>query len=72
MENIMGNDHSLTKGISGLTGVMMNAMVLIAPGAFLWMTFKIQLLYDVSISGLGMLFGILYALLLCFATTNFY
>ena len=26
----------------GLTGVTVNAMALIAPGAFLWMTFQLQ------------------------------
>jgi len=30
------------KGTLGLTGLTMNAMALIAPGAFLWLTFYIQ------------------------------
>jgi hypothetical protein len=45
----------------------MNAMVLIAPGAFLWATIKMQSLYGVSMAGSGMLFGILYAIFICIA-----
>ncbi len=30
------------KKTRGLTGVTVNAMALIAPGAFLWMTFQLQ------------------------------
>ena len=29
-----------TKGTLGLTGLTKNAMALIAPGAFLWLTFQ--------------------------------
>src|SRR5258708_32885856 len=38
-------DQSTTTGMKktlGLTGVTVNAMALIAPGAFLWMTYQIQ------------------------------
>ena len=31
------------KATLGLTGLTMNAMALIAPGAFLWLTFAIQI-----------------------------
>ena len=31
-----------TKPTLGLTGLTINAMALIAPGAFLWLTFQIQ------------------------------
>src|ERR1700686_4232335 len=54
----------------GLTGLTMNAMALIAPGAFLWLTFFSQ-------SGEGatapsMWIGIVLALLLCLATAVCY
>src|SRR5579864_5819262 len=54
----------------GLTGLTMNAMALIAPGAFLWLTFFSQ-------SGMGstapsMWIGILFATLLCLATAVCY
>jgi hypothetical protein len=63
----MGNEHRFTRGTSALTGLAMNATVLIAPGAFLWVTIKMQSLYGVSMAGSGMLFGILYAIFLCIA-----
>jgi amino acid transporter len=47
-------------------------MALIAPGAFLWLTFQIQSLYGAPIAGCAMWFGILGALLLCFATAISY
>ncbi len=50
----------------------MNAMALIAPGAFLWLTFQIQSLYGAPMAGQAMWFGILGALLLCFATAYSY
>ena len=37
----------------GLTGVTVNAMALIAPGAFLWITFVVQAGYAYP-SGMGM------------------
>ncbi len=55
----------------GLTGVTVNAMALIAPGAFLWITFVIQAGY-VYPSGLSMWFGILVALSLAYATALSY
>jgi len=56
----------------GLTGLTINAMALIAPGAFLWLTFQIQSLYGAPMSGAAMWFGIVAALLLCFATAVSY
>jgi basic amino acid/polyamine antiporter, APA family len=56
----------------GLTGLTINAMALIAPGAFLWLTFQIQALYGAPSAGSAMWFGILAALLLCFATAISY
>jgi amino acid transporter len=56
----------------GLTGLTINAMALIAPGAFLWLTFQIQALYGAPMAGSAMWFGILAALLLCFATAISY
>src|ERR1700691_1803249 len=55
----------------GLTGVTVNAMALIAPGAFLWITFVVQAGY-VMPSGLAMWFGILVALALAYATAISY
>jgi hypothetical protein len=56
----------------GLTGLTINAMALIAPGAFLWLTFQIQALYGAPMAGGTMWFGIVAALLLCFATAISY
>jgi len=61
-----------TKATLGLTGLTSNAMALIAPGAFLWLTFQIQALYGAPMAGCAMWFGILAALLLCFATAISY
>ncbi len=54
----------------GLTGLTMNAMALIAPGAFLWLTFGIQA--NTGATGSAMWAGILLALLLCLATAVCY
>ncbi len=56
----------------GLTGLTINAMALIAPGAFLWLTYQIQSLYGAPMAGAGMWFGIVAALALCFATAVSY
>jgi amino acid transporter len=59
----------------GLTGAAMNAMALIAPGAFLWLTFQIQAAATVP-SGAScandMWFGIIVALTLAFLTAYSY
>src|SRR5262245_2156155 len=56
----------------GLTGLTSNAMALIAPGAFLWLTFFIQSAYGAPLAAQGMWFGILAAVLLCLATAVAY
>ena len=56
----------------GLTGLTMNAMALIAPGAFLWLTFAQQAQYGAPMAGSAIWFGIVVALLLCFATAIAY
>jgi basic amino acid/polyamine antiporter, APA family len=61
-----------TKPTLGLTGLTSNAMALIAPGAFLWLTFQEQALYGAPIAGQSMWFGIVAALLLCLATAVSY
>ena len=61
-----------TKPTLGLTGLTINAMALIAPGAFLWLTFQIQSLYGAPMAGCAMWFGIVLALVLCFATALSY
>src|SRR6202047_4236893 len=60
------------KATLGLTGLTMNAMALIAPGAFLWLTFAIQATDGAPMAGSAMWFGILAALLLCYATAVSY
>ncbi len=61
-----------TRPTLGLTGLTINAMALIAPGAFLWLTFQIQALYGAPMAGSAMWFGIVAALALCFATAISY
>ncbi|HYA86577.1 MAG TPA: APC family permease [Nitrospirota bacterium] len=69
----MANEQQpVTRGTLGITGLTMNAMALIAPGAFLWLTFQMQSLYGAPMAGISMWFGILFALLLCFATAISY
>ncbi len=54
----------------GLTGLTVNAMALIAPGAFLWLSFYIQA--TTGTTAPAMWLGILVALLLCLATAISY
>src|SRR5664280_1121400 len=59
----------------GLTGLTSNAMALIAPGAFLWLTFYIQATTGVTgqpSTAPAMWIGIFAALLLCLATAVAY
>jgi len=58
------------KATLGLTGLTMNAMALIAPGAFLWLTFAIQ--GATGNTAPAMWIGIIVALLLCLATAVCY
>jgi basic amino acid/polyamine antiporter, APA family len=58
------------KATLGLTGLTMNAMALIAPGAFLWLTFSIQA--TTGVTAPAMWLGIFVALLLCLATAVAY
>jgi len=55
----------------GLTGVTVNAMALIAPGAFLWITFVVQAGYSYP-SGMAMWAGIFFAIILAYATAISY
>src|ERR1700730_5328832 len=66
------NVQPTAKKTLGLTGLTVNAMALIAPGAFLWLTFGPQCLYGQPMAGIAMWFGILVALLLCLATAISY
>src|SRR5271170_6580426 len=54
----------------GVTGLTMNAMALIAPGAFLWLTFYLQA--TTGATAPSMWIGIVLALLLCLATAICY
>jgi amino acid transporter len=56
----------------GLTGLTVNAMALIAPGAFLWLTFEEQATYGAPGAGCAIWFGMLMALVLCYATAISY
>ena len=56
----------------GLTGLTSNAMALIAPGAFLWLTYALQSQYGAPAAGMSMWFGIVLALFLCLATAVSY
>jgi amino acid transporter len=64
------NTAAEMKPTLGLTGLTMNAMALIAPGAFLWLTFYIQATTGVTAPAMWM--GILLALVLCLATAVCY
>src|SRR5208282_4750899 len=61
-----------TKATLGLTGLTSNAMALIAPGAFLWLTFGGQVLTGAPAAGMSMWLGILFALMLCLSTAVAY
>jgi len=64
------NNTAEMKPTLGLTGLTMNAMALIAPGAFLWLTFYIQA--TTGVTGPAMWIGIVLALALCLATAVCY
>ncbi len=64
------NSEVTMKPTLGLTGLTMNAMALIAPGAFLWLTFFIQA--TTGVTAPSMWIGIVVALLLCLATAVCY
>ena len=69
----MANENKTTpKATLGVTGLTINAMALIAPGAFLWLTFQEQSLYGAPMAGSAMWLGLVVALLLCFATAISY
>jgi len=57
-----------------LTGLTINAMALIAPGAFLWTTYQLQAAQSSggSTTGLDMLPGLLFVLILAFLTAYSY
>ncbi|MBV9169238.1 MAG: APC family permease [Chloroflexi bacterium] len=60
----------------GLTGITVNAMALIAPGAFLWLTYQVQAAQTVpggtDSTALDMWPGIVFALILAFLTAISY
>jgi amino acid transporter len=65
-----GNSTGELKPTLGLTGLTSNAMALIAPGAFLWLTFFIQ--STTKNTGPAMWWGIVGALVLCLSTAICY
>ena len=71
----MAQEQPQVKATLGLTGVTMNAMALIAPGAFLWITYQLQAAAtapDGSSVASDMWPGIVLALILCFLTAFSY
>src|ERR1700733_5866861 len=64
------NDAPQMQATLGLTGLTMNAMALIAPGAFLWLTFITQAAEGNTSP--SMWIGILFATVLCLATAVCY
>jgi basic amino acid/polyamine antiporter, APA family len=66
----MAENTSEMKQTLGLTGLTMNAMALIAPGAFLWLTFFGQA--TAGATAPAMWIGILFATVLCLATAVCY
>jgi len=66
----MADSAPVMKTTLGLTGLTMNAMALIAPGAFLWLTFVMQA--GMGVTGPAMWLGIALAVLLCLATAVCY
>jgi APA family basic amino acid/polyamine antiporter len=67
-----GTGQGTMKPTLGLTGLTSNAMALIAPGAFLWLTFSEQSAYGAPSAGSAMWMGMLLATLLCLATAISY
>jgi basic amino acid/polyamine antiporter, APA family len=72
MSNASPPPKTEIKPTLGLTGLTINAMALIAPGAFLWLTYEEQALYGAPTAGCAMWIGIVFALVLCFATAISY
>ncbi|HJZ47320.1 MAG TPA: APC family permease [Roseiflexaceae bacterium] len=73
--NQVAQAESEPKRTLGLTGVTINAMALIAPGAFLWITFQLQAAQsgpDGSTTGFDMWQGIFFALVIAFLTAISY
>ena len=66
----MAETNTEMKKTLGLTGLTMNAMALIAPGAFLWLTFAGQ--SAAGATGPAMWIGIVFATALCLATAVCY
>ncbi len=66
----MADTNTEMKQTLGLTGLTMNAMALIAPGAFLWLTFAGQA--AAGSTGPSMWIGIVFATVLCLATAVCY
>lgn len=66
----MAETNTEMKQTLGLTGLTMNAMALIAPGAFLWLTFFGQA--TAGATAPAMWIGILFATVLCLATAVCY
>jgi len=67
-----GTGSGTMKPTLGLTGLTSNAMALIAPGAFLWLTFEEQSAYGAPSAGSAMWLGMLLATVLCLATAVSY
>src|SRR5215471_847818 len=71
-ENMSLTGKPITRPTLGLGGLTTSAMAMIAPGAFLWLTYFIQASYGAPMAAQGMWFGIFAAFLLCLATAIAY
>ena len=56
---------AISRTTPGLTGFTVNAMALIAPGAFLWLGVFVQRACGARMAAQGMCFSILAAIILC-------
>ncbi len=72
MAETAATSGTATRATLGLTALTSNAMALIAPGAFLWLTYAMQCQLGAPLAGQDMWMGIAFALALCFATAISY
>jgi amino acid transporter len=70
MGQLMADHPAEMKATLSLTGLTMNAMALIAPGATFWLTFQPQAAEGATSP--SMWIGVMFALILCFATAICY
>ena len=75
MASSNGQGAGVVQAKLGLVGASMNAMALIAPGAFLWITYQLQAAASApsgAVVANDMWIGIVLALIVCFLTALSY